>query len=1048
MPTYSHVRMLVCSLLAGTAVFGISPAQAQNSNQDSDREGVSGDNQIVVTGSRIARPDFDANSPILSVDSAILEQSSTSALESNLNKLPQFTPAKTPTLGGDIQPTAQNTPGAATISLRGIGSNRNLVLLDGRRATPSNASGVVDINTIPAAAIERVEIISGGASSTYGADAVGGVVNFILKKNFEGVELDAQIGINEQGDNFEYRLSGIMGTDFADGRGNISLSFSTNVREKSLQADRSWYRRLWADPSIGGTDIGSSPFTAIVLGQTNLPDVGVVNSVVDGGTFTNLRNVLIHSDFSGNAFSGFTASGVPGASAFSPAIDNFRFKMLDNGQIGSNSVENLLILPMTRYNFYGRGSYEINDHIGIFGQAYFSQVETSTVQLGASTRGGWAATIDPSINRQVIPTEILQIIDSRPDPTAPVVLEARWPIPRASDTDVTTYNMTMGLEGSIPGIDWTWEVFGSHGETHTNGFQTGFASLSRFRYVMSLPNFGAGMNVTGNPDSGGFGAATATCTSGFNLFLPQTITDDCFEAVGADLKTQSKMRQTIAEANVQGSLFELPAGRLQFALGASYRENDYEYAADTLTTQGRSFLDQAIGLYPSGNSTGFVTAREAYGELLVPIFATGGSFLQSLDLELGARVSHYNTTGTSYTYKVLADLQLTDWLRVRGGFNRAERAPNIAEMFLAPEQTFATASGGDVCSTRNGLAYSANPDANANWRDALTICGQLMEATGDLTADEQYYGADWRALVAAADPAALRALVNQEQVSGASNVFPSLLGNENLTPEKADTWTAGLVIRSPLSGVLDSLRLAVDYYNIKVTDAIGAQTVDIVLRQCFDPGFNPTADFQHPLCAGAARNQSGQLGNVVRTFLNNGRFQTSGIDVQLDWAFDLGPGRVSLNSVVNYLLEMKSAELPTDPLREYAGTQGPTNNGLNGGSYRYKALTTLGYSIGPASLSVQWRHLPSIRSQTSVLVPTTSQLGVPVSYNLFNLQGSYSLSEDLVLRFGAENLFNKAPPLSGRNPGNVLPALPGGGYDSQNYDTSGRRFYLGANVRF
>src|SRR5690606_7615388 len=142
-------------------------------------------------------------------------------------------------------------------------------------------------------------------------------------------------------------------------------------------------------------------------------------------------------------------------------------------------------------------------------------------------------------------------LDSRPDPTAPVVLEARWPQPRASETDVYTYNLTVGLEGSVPGTDWTWEAFGSHGESHTHGFQTGFASLQRFRYVMGLPNFGAGMEVTGNPEGGGFGAASATCTSGFNLFRPQTISQDCFDAVAADLKTDTSVRQTIAEANLQ-----------------------------------------------------------------------------------------------------------------------------------------------------------------------------------------------------------------------------------------------------------------------------------------------------------------------------------------------------------------------------------------------------------------------------------------------------------------------------------------------------------------
>src|SRR6478735_1347973 len=253
-------------LLAGCAgTFAMAtPAMAQNNpapaNADCDVDPLNpacaapGDgSRIVVTGSRIQRQDYNSTTPTVTVSEALLEQSSTSALESNLNKLPQFVPAQTPTAGGDIQPTATNTPGAATISLRGIGANRNLVLVDGRRSTPSNASGVTDISTIPAAAIERVEVISGGASATYGADAVAGVTNFILKKNFQGVELDGRLGITEEGDGFEYQFSGIMGTDFPDGRGNISLALSINTREANYQRDRSWYADEYNNPIVAGT---------------------------------------------------------------------------------------------------------------------------------------------------------------------------------------------------------------------------------------------------------------------------------------------------------------------------------------------------------------------------------------------------------------------------------------------------------------------------------------------------------------------------------------------------------------------------------------------------------------------------------------------------------------------------------------------------------------------------------------------------------------------------------------------------------------------------
>src|SRR6478735_8421864 len=251
-------------LLAGCAgTFAMAtPAMAQNNpapaNADCDVDPLNpacaapGDgSRIVVTGSRIQRQDYNSTTPMVTADEALLDNSSTAAIESNLNRLPQFVPAQTPTAGGDIQPTATNTPGAATVSLRGIGANRNLV--DGRRTTPSNASGVTDISTIPAAAIERVEVISGGASATYGADAVAGVTNFILKKNFQGLELDGQIGISQEGDGLEYQFSGIMGTDFPDGRGNISLALSMNTREANYQRDRSWYRDLWANPQIGGS---------------------------------------------------------------------------------------------------------------------------------------------------------------------------------------------------------------------------------------------------------------------------------------------------------------------------------------------------------------------------------------------------------------------------------------------------------------------------------------------------------------------------------------------------------------------------------------------------------------------------------------------------------------------------------------------------------------------------------------------------------------------------------------------------------------------------
>ena len=185
--------------------------------------------------------------------------------------------------------------------------------------------------------------------------------------------------------------------------------------------------------------------------------------------------------------------------------------------------------------------------------------------------------------------------------------------------------------------------------------------------------------------------------------------------------------------------------------------------------------------------------------------------------------------------------------------------------------------------------------------------------------------------------------------------------------------------------------------------------------------------------------------------VNNGRFTVSGIDATLDWSADVGPGTVNLNVVFNYLLDFKSADLPTNRLIEYAGTFGTTENGLNNGAFEYRALTTLGYTLDGYSLSLQWQHLPSVDSSDAAIFPNTTVQGAP-AYNLFNLNASAQVLEDVTIRFGVDNLLNKRPPLTGVNTGNTQPTVngltPGGSFNDVFYDINGRRFYLGANIRF
>lgn len=1177
-------------LLAGCAgvIAVASPAMAQQQTPDPDEETgadildtntpqtdpaqapapdeTASTNQIVVTGSRIARQDYQSTSPMVTIDEALLEQSSTAAIESNLNKLPQFTPAKTPTGGGDIQPTSTNTPGAATVSLRGLGANRNLVLLDGRRATPSNAAGVVDINTIPSAAVERVEIISGGASATYGADAVAGVTNFILKKNFQGVELDGQMGLTQQGDGFEYQISGIMGSDFDDGRGNVSIAMSLNTREPNYQRDRDWYQDLWRDPNIGtnrffplypgvalggnGVALANEPifYNQIFPGTTRAFDAAgqpLPNTIAFSSTTAANRpavtNISFYVDPTTQQLFTTGRNQQGGISSFSGAVYQGDIAMRRaTGALNFVDTNPFLILPLTRYNMFMRGNYELNDWISIFGQGLYSKTKTHTTQQGGAITSGWdvfipygtgvytgsanpstaygsignpssvilngmtyngAAYLDTTpgdltdnptnpvfrteygsqfscalaatggcTNNQVLgqflPAELQQLLNIRTDPNGRVELNYAWPENRSVTNNVTTFNLLAGFEGSVPGTDWTWEAFGNYGETTTFTRQTGTFSLTRLRTLLTAPAFGRGLTANSNEASArpAFGANFAGCTSGFNIFTTpwDEVSQNCKNAIRSDLKNNQTIGQLIVEANAQGSLFALPAGEIKAAVGASYRELDFEFFNDTITGQGQSFLDQVVGIYPSSDSFGSIRTKEVYGELLIPLLHDI-PFIKQLDLEVGGRYSHYDTTGGSLTYKILADWQITDWLRARGGYNRAERAPNIAELFLAPSQLFGGNALGDLCSERSTYFMSANAGAPGNnaqqAADIKATCAAVMERTGGTGTASQYY---------------LQRLLSA-QPTGGGFAWTNATGNPNLEPEKADTWTAGIVVQSPFaSGPLQRLRFTADWWSIHLTDAIGVTSAGIALQQCLDPFYNTavagaangtvfnTANqtvtlspqavqaANNPFCSGIRYDPLPALGaaNFDVTYVNAGEVDLSGIDAQLDWGIDVGPGTFTVNALVNYYLKYKSRELASNPFVDYVGTLGTAQNQLNPGAFRYRVLTTLGYGIGPARVSLQWQHLPGVEQEAAAVNPTTFS-GYP-SYDLFNLNASYDLTDDIGLRFGVDNLFNTRPPIGNVNTAANIAVgqLPGGGFNSSFYDTNGRRFYVGANIQF
>src|SRR5690606_8447183 len=309
----------------------------------------------------------------------------------------------------------------------------------------------------------------------------------------------------------------------------------------------------------------------------------------------------------------------------------------------------------------------------------------------------------------------------------------------------------------------------------------------------------------------------ATCESGVPVFRPHSdITQDCLDAMIVELQHQAQMEQDLIEANVQGRLAQMPAGEARFSAGIHTRENTYRYNFDTLNTQS-SFLDLGLGTFPANSTRGETSVDEIYGELLLPL-VSGARGARHLNLELGYRYSDYLFQGGIDAYKALVDWGITEQLRFRGGRQRATRAPNIAEMFQAQSQTWSAASPGDPCGLETIALFGANPATNpTSAAEARALCEQLMGSVGAAV----FY-----------DPGTV-------QPNGNSALwFVNAVGNPNVDPEEATTWTAGFVYQH---ASLD-FSATVDWYRIEIEDMIAVEPGSAVYEACLSPASNPTFD--------------------------------------------------------------------------------------------------------------------------------------------------------------------------------------------------------------
>jgi outer membrane receptor protein involved in Fe transport len=581
---------------------------------------------------------------------------------------------------------------------------------------------------------------------------------------------------------------------------------------------------------------------------------------------------------------------------------------------------------------------------------------------------------------------------------------------RATNNQSTAYQLQTGVEGSFPNRDWTWEAYISHGRTTVDSYlYEGWASDQRWKQVAQAPNFGRGFSQGSATGALGF---NIRCTTGLPLVADFTPSQDCIDAMDARMKQFTRLEQTIVEANLQGRILDMPAGELRFAAGASSRENTALFEPDPLV-DSESTRDNPIGLFPQNETEGETDVSELYGELLIPV-------AERLDLELGYRYSDYDKEGGIDTYKALFDWAATDNFRVRGGRQIANRAPNAAERFTGPSQNVVQFFGGDPC-LANTLNLWGNNPANPDRAQVQALCSTIINAPP---------GA----------PSAWDLAPNTN-----TGPFPFVFqleveerrGNPDVSSEQAETYTLGAVFQR------DSWSASIDYYTIEIKGAIAPPDAFFVYQRCFNAtGANPGYSIDDPdgFCRLIVRDPiSGYRVQVNALYRNLGALETDGVDLQFSWNGEVGANPIFVNFLVSTVNSYKLQQQPGGDFTEYAGTLG------SGGQFDYRTFTTFGYNFGEAvNLGLRWTHLPEVENATFATNPATT-VEPTKSYDRFDLFGSWSIRDNMQLRFGIDNLLDTEPEIVGFNPGqnNAMGATNAGFYD-----ILGRRYYAGVKFSF
>lgn len=676
---------IALAVVSATALSGGISSMAYAQQEDSALE------EVTVTGSRIRRPDYIGNSPITSVSAEQITLTGTVNTESLLNTLPQVVPG--------LDRTSNNPGnGTATVDLRGLGSNRTLVLVNGRRASPTGGAGVVDINTIPNSLIESVEVVTGGASAVYGSDAIAGVVNFKLKDDFEGAQISAGYESTEEGDAEVFSADVTIGGNFAEDRGNAVINFSHTDRSDLFQGDRDFATFA----QFEGEDDAGNPI------------------LIDGGS----SGVPATSIFAGG-FGGFSPDSF--GVIFNQDGSLRPFRTTGDNDFYNYAPVNYIQLPQERNQITALLSYDLTDSTTAYSDFFFTKSDVPQQLAPTPIFETTTFTVDgnPFITpdaQRILSNAIGDGVDANGngiDDTATALLRRRLEEvgPRVAQSDFTSYTIVAGLRGEIGNTDWNYDAYYQQGNSTLQLTQLGNVNRGRFSQALLL-------NGAGGCSDGGTNGSTVACAP-LNIFGEGNISPQAAAFLRTAVTAIGELDQDVLALSVDGSI-----GAVGLAGGVEYRDSEFDF---------RPSQDLAAGTIAGFNSQppsgGSFNVTEVYGEALIPL-VKDASFAKSIELELAARHSDYSTIGGISTFKAAGSWEVNDSLRFRGGYNVAIRAPGITELFAPASEGFpgandpCSASGGPVSAEVAAICAATGVPANVIGSPAINPAAGQVRAVG------------------------------------------------------------------------------------------------------------------------------------------------------------------------------------------------------------------------------------------------------------------------------------------------------------------------------